>query len=66
MGEVAAIRHWNTEHDFVAKITDINTFGRFGARTKRILVIMWQKKKIFHGGMLQTVHKIVLDACEIL
>lgn len=64
LGEVAVIRHWNTEHDFVAKITDTNTFG---ARTKRILVIMWQKKKtIFHGGMLQTVHKIVLDACEIL
>ena len=63
LGEVAVIRHWNTEHDFVAKITDINTSG---ARTKRILVIMWQKKKIFHGGMLQTVHKIVLDACEIL
>lgn len=42
LGEVAVIRHWNTEHDFVAKITDINTFG---ARTKRILVIMWQKKK---------------------
>lgn len=44
LGEVAVIRHWNTEHDFVAKITDINTFG---ARTKRILVIMWQKKKDF-------------------
>ena len=41
LGEVAVIRHWNTEHDFVAKITDTNTFG---ARTKRILVIMWQKK----------------------
>lgn len=63
LGEVAVIRHWNTEHDFVAKITDNNTFG---ARTKRILVIMWQKKKNFHGGMLQTVHKIVLDNCEIL
>ena len=61
--EVAVIWHWNTENDFVAKITDTNTFG---ARTKRILVIMWQKKKSFHGGMLQTVHKIVLDACEIL
>lgn len=44
LGEVAVIRHWNTEHDFVAKITDNNTFG---ARTKRILVIMWQKKKDF-------------------
>lgn len=44
LGEVAVIRHWNTEHDFVAKITDNNTFG---ARTKRILVIMWQKKKEF-------------------
>ena len=44
LGEVAVIRHWNTEHDFVAKITDTNTFG---ARTKRILVIMWQKKKDF-------------------
>lgn len=44
LGEVAVIRHWNTEHDFVAKITDNNTFG---ARTKRILVIMWQKKREF-------------------
>lgn len=44
LGEVAVIRHWNTEHDFVAKITDNNTFG---ARTKRILVIMWLKKKEF-------------------
>ena len=44
LGEVAVIRHWNTEHDFVAKITDNNTFG---ARTKRILVIMWPKKKEF-------------------
>ena len=44
LGEVAVIRHWNTKHDFVAKITDNNTFG---ARTKRILVIMWQKKREF-------------------
>ena len=63
LGEVAVIWHWNTEHDFVAKITDTNTFG---ARTKRILVIMWQKKKDFSWRDVENSSQDCLDAYEIL